>query len=133
VDLTDVAMVSDGETVVLAFTFAGPVPARGDLVLAAEATNQDGGTVRQLGIKVHDGQPAGAFIGDSSGAAPTQLDDAVHIADQAVHAAFPISTIEGLGTPWRWYAVVGNADGIQDLCPGGRDTTLDTVGSISID
>jgi hypothetical protein len=131
-DMTDVAMVSDSGTVVLAFTFAGPVPARGDLVLAVEATSQDGGTVRQLGIKVHDGQPQGAFIGNPSGAAPTQLTDAVHIADHAVHAAFPISSVKDLGSSWRWYAVVGSADGIQDLCPGGTDTTLGTIGAISV-
>ncbi len=132
VDLTDVAMVSDTETVVLAFTFAGPVPTRGDLVLAVEATSQDGGTVRQLGIKIHDGQPQGAFIGNSSGAAPTQLSDAVHIVDNAVHAGFPISTVKDLGASWHWYAVVGSADGIQDLCPGGTDTTLGSIGSISV-
>jgi hypothetical protein len=131
-DMTDVAMVSDSETVVLAFTFAGTVPARGDLVLAVEATSQDGGTVRQLGIKIHDGQPQGAFIGNPSGAAPTQLSDAVHIADHAVHAAFPISTVKDLGSSWHWYAVIGSATGIQDLCPGGTDTTLDTIGAISV-
>jgi hypothetical protein len=132
VDLTDVAMVSDSDTVVLAFTFAGPVPARGDLVLAVEASSTDGGTVRQLGIKIHDGQPSGAFVGDSSGAAPTQLNDAVHIAENAVHAAFPLGTVRDLGGSWRWYAAVGSAGGIADLCPGGRDTTLDTIGSISV-
>jgi len=132
VDLSDVAMVSDSDTVVLAFSFAGPVPTRGDLVLAVEATSQDGRTVRQLGIKIHDGQPQGAFIGNASAAAPTQLDDAVHIADNAVHAGFPISTVKDLGASWHWYAVVGSADGIQDLCPGGTDTTLDTIGAISV-
>jgi len=131
VDLTDVAMVSDSETLVLAFTFAGAVPARGDLVLAVQASSADGSTVRQLGIKVHDGQPNGAFIGDSSGAAPTQLNDAVHVADNAVHAAFPLSTVKDLGSSWKWYAAVGSAGGMQDLCPGGPDTTLDTIGSIS--
>jgi hypothetical protein len=131
-DLSDVALVSDGQTVVLAFTFAGAVPAHGDLVLAVEATSQGGGTVSQLGIKIHDGQPQGAFIGNPSGEAPTQLSDVVHIAGNAVHAGFPISTVTDLGTSWRWYAVVGSGDGIQDLCPGGTDTTLGTIGSISV-
>jgi hypothetical protein len=132
VDISAVDMVSDGTTVVLAFSLAGPVPAKGDLVLGVEATSQDGGTVRQLGIKLHDGQPQGAFVGDATGTAPTQLNDAVHIADRAVHAGFPISTVKELGSSWHWYAVVGSATGIQDLCPGGPDTTLGTIGSISV-
>ena len=59
---TDVAMVSDGDTVVLAYSFAGPVPTRGDLVLAVERDKQRRRhRVEQLGIKIHDGQPAGAY------------------------------------------------------------------------
>ena len=69
---------------------------------------------------------------NSSGAAPTQLNDAVHIAENAVHAAFPIGTVKDLGSSWKWYAAVGSSGGIADLCPGGPDTTLGTIGSISV-
>ena len=56
----------------------------------------------------------------------------MHIAENAVHAAFPLSAIKDLGGSWQWYAAVGSADGIADLGPGGPDTTLDTIGSISV-
>ncbi len=132
VDSTGVIMVGQGDQLVVAFSFANALPDRGTLSMAVEARSRDGNAVLYLGIQLRDGSAPEAYVATAADGDPVRLDDAVHVADRGVHAAFPLSSLESLGSAWSWHSIVRGSESGDDFCPGGADVTLSTVGSISV-
>ena len=132
IDVADVALVSQDDQVIVAYTFSAPVSTLGTLILTIEAHSQDGRAQRQLGVQVRSGRPVASFVATSPTVEPTRQYDNVHVDDREVHAAFPVATIEALGPKWIWFAMVGGADSIDDYCPGVAGTSLDTLTPIAV-
>ena len=132
IDVVNVALVSDDEMLVVAYSFSAPVSTLGALILTIEAHSQDGSAQLQLGVQLFNGRPAASFIATSPTAEPAAQYDNVHVVDRDVHAAFPAEAIAALGPRWFWFAMVGGADSIDDYCPGGAGTSLDNLVPISV-
>ena len=109
IDVVNVALVSDDEMLVVAYSFSAPVSTLGALILTIEAHSQDGSAQLQLGVQVFNGRPAASFIATSPTAEPAAQYDKVHVVDRDVHAAFPAEAIAALGPRWFWFAMVGGA------------------------
>jgi hypothetical protein len=132
IDVTNIAMVSQDDQLVVAFAFTSLVPTEGAVILTIEAHSQDGKVQRHLGIQVLNGKPVASFVATSPSSEPTRLYDAVHVADGEVHAAFPVEAVKALGPKWNWFAMVGGLDSVDDFCPGGAGATLDSIRSVSV-
>jgi len=132
VDGTGVIMVGQGDQLVVAFSFAEALPDHGTLSMAVQAQSRAGNAVLLLGIQLRDGSSPEAYVGTAEGGDPIRLDNAVHVADREVHAAFPLSSLKSLGPSWTWHSIVRGPEAGDDFCPGGADVTLSTVGSISV-
>lgn len=131
-DIAAVAMARDDAYLVVGFAFAaGDLPA-GEVFLTVEARSRDGRTARQLGIELDDGRAVAAYVSTSPTAEARRLDDAVHVADGEVHAAFPLAYVRDLGTGWSWHAMAGTGATPDDYCPGGAGTTSQDVASVVV-
>ena len=132
VDVTDVALVSQDDQLIVAYTFNAPVSTLGTLILTVEAHSQDGTGQRQLGVQVVNGRPVASFVATSPTSEPTRQFDNVHVIDHDIHAAFPADSITALGPRWIWFAMVGGADSIDDYCPGAAGTSPDNLTPITV-
>jgi hypothetical protein len=132
IDLSSVALVSQDDQLVVAFAFSSGVPNHGAAILTIQAGSQDGSASHQLGIQLLEGKPAASFVATSPTSSPTRLYDAVHVADGQVHAAFPAAAVTDLGPKWNWFAMAGGVDAVDDFCPGGAGTTLNTVTAVAV-
>ena len=132
VNIADVALVSQDDQLIVAFTFTRPVAALNEVILTIEAHSKNGLVERQLGIQLFNGRPVAAFIATSPDGEPTRLYDTVHVVNNEVHATFPLHTIKELGHRWSWFAMAGNTESVNDFCPGTADADLSNVTSISV-
>jgi hypothetical protein len=133
VNVTDVALVSQDDQLIVAFTFNVPVSTLSELILTIEAHSEDGTVARQLGIQVFNGRPVASFIATSPDSEPTRLYDTVHVINNEVHAAFPLDTLTTLGPRWNWFAMAGDTESVNDYCPGAASTDLDNITPISVE
>ena len=132
IDVVNVALVSQDDQVIVAFSFSAPVSTLGAVILTVEAHSQDGSAQRQLGVQVFNGRPVASFVATAPTAEPTRQFDNVHVDGGDVHAAFPAEAIQALGPRWFWFAMIGGADSIDDYCPGGAGTSLDNLVPITV-
>jgi hypothetical protein len=120
-DLAGVELVRAADELVAAFTLTA-APVSGASFLTVELRDAGGATVRQLGVELDGAEPVAAYIATSPSAPVQRLDGAVHVIGAEVHAAFPATVLDDLGTPWGWIAGIGTETAIEDVCAAAGAT-----------
>jgi hypothetical protein len=120
-DLAGVELVRADDELVAAFTLTA-APVSGASFMTVELRDAGGAAVRQLGIELDGAEPVAAYIATSPGEPVQRLEGAVHVIGAEVHAAFPATVLDGLGSPWGWLAGVGTESAIEDVCAASGAT-----------
>jgi hypothetical protein len=122
-DLTKVALTSDGDKVTVTWTVAGtPVPAKGTALYSVMVSSQDGNISNQFGVKYLDGKQVAYFVFDFAGTKQVNISGTAKVGAHSVEGAFDASALPKTIT-WRANSN-RNGDDV-DACPEPGDKAVD--------
>jgi hypothetical protein len=116
-DLTTTKLAGNASEMTATFTTTEPMPSKGTTLYSVTAWSQDGNTGYQFGVKYDDRQQVSHFVFDNVDMTQANLSSDVVAKGHTVQASFPMSTLKGLGTPFKWSADLNVAGNDVDTCP----------------